>query len=33
MMPRVTAFKIAAQMDCNATIHADNQQSVGDLTP
>lgn len=33
MIPNVMAFKIAAQMDCKATIHADSQQSVGDLTP
>ncbi len=33
MIPSVMAFKIAAQMDCKATIHADSQQSVGDLTP
>lgn len=32
-MPRVTAFNRAAQMDCSATIHADSQQSLGDLTP
>ncbi len=33
MIPSVMAFRIAAQMDCKATIHADSQQSVGDLTP
>ena len=32
-MPKVIAFKMAAQIDCKATIQADSQQSVGDRTP
>ena len=33
IIPSVIAFRMAAQIDCSATIQADSQQSVGDRTP